>query len=278
MTSRLRRINRINLPGFVGSLLWLAIVVLPLYFVMITSVRRQDDYLNGGPVRWPHAVTVDNYRHVVERGFASFMLNSLLVTAGTVLLVLVTALPAAYCFVRNTGRVARLILGGFLVGLAIAAQAVIVPIYLIITRLQLYDSLPAMVLPTAAFALPMAVVVLTSALRDIPVELYEAMMVDGAGNPRMFLRLVLPLSRPALTTVAIFSGLSAWNGFLFPLVLTQSARNRVLPLGLSAFQGQYGTDIPGLMAAVVVSTVPVLTLYIFGRRYLMRGLTAGFGK
>jgi raffinose/stachyose/melibiose transport system permease protein/xylobiose transport system permease protein len=89
---------------------------------------------------------------------------------------------------------------------------------------------------------------------------------------------VLPLSRPGLITVGIVAGLNAWNGILFPLVLTQSSRWRVLPLGLWNFQGQHGTDVPGLMAAVVLSALPMLALYLFGRRHLLRGLAAGFGR
>ncbi|MEO6714379.1 MAG: ABC transporter permease subunit, partial [Mycobacteriales bacterium] len=117
-----------------------------------------------------------------------------------------------------------------------------------------------------------------STLRDIPGELYEAMTVDGAKTGRIFRTLVVPLSWGGVTTIAIFSGLSAWNGVLFPLILTQSENRRVIPLGLYNFQGQYGTDIPGLMAAVVLSALPVLVMYVFGRRYLLRGLTAGAGK
>jgi xylobiose transport system permease protein len=272
------RAQRSNVPATVGSVIWLVVVAVPLYFMLLSSLRGPDDYLNAGGVQPPEHITFANYQNVWAIGFADFAVNSLVVTLFTVLLVVTTALPAAYCFVRNTGRVARIMFSGFLLGLAIAAQAVIAPIYLIITRLDLYDTLVAVVLPTAAFSLPMAVVVLTSALRDIPSELYEAMMVDGAGSFRMFVRLVLPLGRPAMVTTAIFSGLNAWNGYLFPLVLTQSVDNRVLPLGLSVLQGQYGTDVPGMMAAVVLSTVPVAALYVFGRRFLLRGLIAGFGK
>jgi xylobiose transport system permease protein len=273
-----RKLLRANLPATVGSLIWLVIVAVPVYYMLLSSLRGPDEYLDAGGIQVPDHISFANYQKVWAIGFADFAVNSLLVTLFTVVLVVATALPAAYCFVRNTGRVARIVFSAFLLGLAIAAQAVIVPIYLIITRLDLYDTYVAIVLPTAAFSLPMAVVVLTSALRDIPPELYEAMMVDGAGPFRMFVRLVLPLGRPAMVTTAIFSGLNAWNGYLFPLVLTQSTENRVLPLGLSVLQGQYGTDVPNLMAAVVLSTIPVAALYAFGRRFLLRGLMAGFGK
>ena len=104
------------------------------------------------------------------------------------------------------------------------------------------------------------------------------MRVDGAGDWRMLWQLVLPLSRPALITVAIYNGLNVWNGFLFPLVLTQSAETKVLPLALWTFQGELTINIPAMMAAIVLSALPILTLYVVGRRQLVSGLTAGFGK
>lgn len=273
-----RRRLTANVPGGLAALLWLAIVIVPVYFIVISSLRTSDEYLSEGALQPPVGLTLENYGRVFELGFGDFLANSVAVTLATVVLVMFLALPAAYAIVRNESRLVRSGFSILLLGLAIPAQAVIIPIYLIITRLHLYDSLAAIVLPTVAFSLPLSVVVLTSTLRDIPAELYEAMTVDGATTRRMFLRLVVPLSGGGLTTIGIFSGLTAWNGILFPLVLTQSPERRVIPLGLWNFQGQYGTDVPGLMAAVVLSALPVLALYVFGRRYLLGGLTAGVGK
>lgn len=275
---RRRRRRAMNVPAGIGAVIWLLIVVLPVYFIVITSLRLSESYLSDGALTLPSAVTLDAYRRVFELDFGKFMINSLIVTVSVIVLVISLALPAAYAIVRNTSPLVRTAFTVLLLGLAIPAQAVIIPIYLVITRLKLYDTLPAVILPTAAFALPLAIVVLTSTLRDIPSELYEAMTVDGARTGKIFRMLVIPLSGGGVTTIAIFSGLSAWNGVLFPLILTQSEQRRVIPLGLYNFQGQYGTDIPGLMAAVVLSALPVLVMYVFGRRYLLRGLTAGAGK
>lgn len=261
-----------------GAALWLLAVVVPLYYLVVTSLRGSGDYMSQGPLSIPEALTLDNYLNVFEVGFLGFLTNSLIVGIGSITLVLLVAVPAAFAIVRSRSRMVRIGFMLFLLGLAVPAQAVIIPIYLIITRMNLYDSLTAIILPTAAFTLPISVVVLTSSLRDVPGELYEAMALDGAATWQVFLRLVLPLSRPGVSTVAIFVGLNAWNNFIFPLVLTQSESTRVLPLGLWSFQTQYGTDVPGLMAAVVLSAVPILALYLFGRRQLLSGLAAGFGK
>jgi raffinose/stachyose/melibiose transport system permease protein len=166
----------------------------------------------------------------------------------------------------------------FLLGLAIPIQATIIPVYLIIIKLGLYDSLMALILPSIAFAIPLGVLVLTNFVRNVPKELFESMRLDGASEWRTLWSLAFPLTRPALVTVAIYNGLAIWNGFLLPLILTQSPDKRTLPLALWTFQGQYSVNIPAVLASVVLTTLPILILYIVGRRQLLSGLTAGFSK
>jgi raffinose/stachyose/melibiose transport system permease protein len=185
---------------------------------------------------------------------------------------------AAYVVVRRTGRGSAVTYKLFLIGLAIPLQATIIPIYYVVARLHLYDTLGALILPTAAFALPISVLILVNFLRDVPTELFDAMRIDGATEWQMLWRLAAPLSRPALLTVGIFAAIQAWNGFLFPLVLTQSEDTRVVPFALYDFQTQFGINVPALLAAVVLSTLPVLALYLVGRQQLLGGLTAGFNR
>ncbi|MCM0641040.1 carbohydrate ABC transporter permease [Cellulomonas wangsupingiae] len=275
---RRRDRRRVNVPGGLGSLLWLAVVIVPVYWVLVTSLRTQQHFFVDHPLGLPTAPTLDNYRQVVDSGFDRYLLNSVVVTVGAVALTIAVALLAAYTITRNTSRFVARSFSVFLLGLAIPLQAAIVPIFYMITKMGLYDTLLALVLPTAAFAVPITVIILVNFLRDIPRELFESMRVDGAGEWQVLVRLVLPLSRPAIATVAIYDGLNAWNGFLFPLVLTQSPDQRVLPLALWAFQGELTINVPAVMAAVVLSALPIFLLYLIGRRQLVAGLTAGFGK
>ncbi|WP_441247669.1 carbohydrate ABC transporter permease [Kitasatospora sp. McL0602] len=270
--------RRPNLAGGTAAAVWLVVVVVPLYYVVGSSLRTRSDYLDAGPLAPPTHPVAANYGTVFASGFGHYLVNNVLVTAAIVTMVLGLATPAAYAVVRSRSRLVSAGFSVMLMGLAIPAQATIIPVYLIITRLHLYDSLAAIVLPSVAFALPMAILVLSSTLRDIPTELYEAMTVDGAGAARIFRTLVLPLTRPGLVTVGIYTALGAWNGFLFPLVLTQSDAERTLTLGLWNFQGQHGVDVPATMAAVLLSMLPLLGAYLVGRRHLLSGLTAGFGK
>lgn len=267
-----------NFFGGFGALLWLIFVGFPLYLLVSTSLRDEGSYLTDGPLTAPHNPGLENYRLVLHSDFLHYMANTAIVTVASVAIVEVLTVPAAYAIVRSRSRLVRFGFSTMLAGLAIPAQAVIVPLYLMATRLHLYDTLLAIILPTAAFALPLSIIVLTSTMRDIPGELYEAMGIDGASPTRVLRNLVLPLSRPGMVTIGIYSALGAWNGFLFPLVLTQSSASKVLTLGLWDFQTQYGTDVPATTAAVMLSLLPVLVLYLIGRRHLLNGLTAGFGK
>lgn len=268
-----------NVPGAVSALCWLLIAVVPVYYVVITSLKTQANFFDGNPMLPPDSPTLDSYRLVLDSGFGTYFRNSVVVTIGTVVIAVAVALLASYAIVRSgRRRWARWTFAMFLLGLAIPLQAVIIPIYFMITRMHMYDTLVALVLPSVAFAIPLTVVILVNFLRDVPNELYDSMRVDGAGHAAILWSLVVPLSRPALTTVAIYNGLTVWNGFLFPLILTQSSDKRVLPLALWTFQGQFSINVPAVLAAVVLSTLPILALYIVGRRQLLAGLTAGFGR
>lgn len=267
-----------NLPGGVAAWIWFVVVIVPLYWVVVTSLRTQQTFFTDSPWAFPSDPTLDNFRLVLDSGFLRYLLNSVVVTTGAVALAIFVALLAAYTITRNSMPFVRGSFSLFLLGLAIPLQAAIIPIFYMITKAGLYDTLLAVVLPSAAFAVPLTVIILSNFLRDIPGELFDSMRVDGAGDWRMLWQLVLPLSRPALITVAIYNGLNVWNGFLFPLVLTQSAETKVLPLALWTFQGELTINIPAMMAAIVLSALPILTLYVVGRRQLVSGLTAGFGK
>jgi len=271
--------RRRNWPGALAGWLWLAIVVIPLYWILITSLKAQSSYYASNPLVPPGAPTLDNYRLVIDSDFIRYFINSAVVTAGAVIPAVTVAFMAAYAIVRGwPGRFLRAVNGLFLMGLAIPLQATIIPIYLIIIRLHLYDSLLALILPSIAFAIPLTVLVLANFIRDVPKELFESMRIDGASEWATLWRLAAPLTRPAILTVTVYNALTIWNGFLLPLVLTQSPDRRTLPLALWTFQGQYSVNVPAVLASVVLTTLPILVLYAVGRRQLVSGLTAGFSR
>jgi raffinose/stachyose/melibiose transport system permease protein len=277
--SRGRGARRPNWLAGVAGWLWLVIVIVPIYWIVITSFKTQSNYFTTNPFAPPTAPTLDNYRVVIEADFARYFVNSAIVALGAVVPAVLVSFMAAYAIVRGGDQwLLRSVNSLFLMGLAIPLQAAIIPIYLIIIRLHLYDTLLAIILPSIAFAIPLSVLVLSNFIRDVPKELFDSMRVDGASEWVTLWHLAFPLTRPALVTVSIYSGLAIWNGFLLPLILIQSPTQRTLPLALWTFQGQYSINVPAVLASVVLTTLPILILYVVGRRQLLSGLTAGFGK
>jgi raffinose/stachyose/melibiose transport system permease protein len=277
--SRARRLIHLNWFGGAAGWVWLVIVMIPLYWIVVTSFKDQSAYFTQNPLALPSAPTFANYKLVIQSDFPRYFLNSVIVTAGTILPAVAISFLAAYAVVRGAGsRFLAGVNGLFLMGLAIPLQATIIPVYLLIIRMHLYDSLLAIILPSIAFAIPLSVLVLTNFIRDVPKELFESMRVDGASEWGMLRGLALPLTRPALVTVSIYNGLGVWNGFLLPLILTQSPDKRTLPLALWTFQGQYSVNVPAVLASVVLTTLPIVILYALGRRQLLSGLTAGFSR
>ncbi|WP_437344708.1 carbohydrate ABC transporter permease [Paenarthrobacter ureafaciens] len=272
------RIRRLNIPGGLGGWIWLAIIIIPVYYIVITSLKTAEGYFGQSPLAPPTSPTLENYQLVLESNFATYFMNSAFVTLGSVIPTVLISFMASFAIVRGRGRFLKLVNGMFLMGLAIPLQATIIPIYLMIIRLNLYDSLLAIMLPSIAFAIPLTVLILSNFIRDVPNELFESMRLDGCSEWQTMWRLALPLTRPAIVTVSIYNGLHVWNGFLLPLVLTQNPDLRVLPLGLWTFQGEFSVNIPAVLASVVLSTLPILVLCVVGRRQLLSGLTAGFSK
>ncbi|MDX6322868.1 MAG: raffinose/stachyose/melibiose transport system permease protein [Propionibacteriaceae bacterium] len=277
-TGRRRSAKRPNYLGGFAGVIWLAIIVVPIYWIVITSFKDRSTYYSTNPMVPPGEPTLANYRMVIEADFIRYFLNSVITTAGATVPAVLLSFMAAFAIVRGGGRFLRFANGVFLMGLAIPLQATIIPVYLIIIRLHLYDSLLALILPSIAFAIPLTVLILGNFIRDVPKELFESMRMDGASEWGTMWRLAFPLTRPALVTVTIYQALQVWNAFLLPLVLTQSPDLRVLPLALWSFQGQYSVNIPAVLACVVLTTLPILALYVLGRRQLLSGLAAGFSK
>ena len=268
-----------NWAAGVAGWLWLAVVLVPLYWIVITSFKAQSTYYQQNALMPPSHPTLDNYRLVIENDFLHYFINSVVVTVGATLPTVVLALMAAFAIVRGAqSRLLKHIQSLFLMGLAIPLQAAIIPVYLLIIKLGLYDSLAAIAIPSVAFAIPLAVLVLTNFLRDVPRDLFESMRLDGANEWSMLWRLAFPLTRPAMVTVAVYTGVNVWNGFLLPLVLTQSPDRRTMPLALWSFQTQFTVNVPAVLASVVLSTIPMVVLYAIGRRQLVSGLSEGFSK
>jgi xylobiose transport system permease protein len=269
--------TRPNYAAGALTTLWLVIVGVPIYVMVSWSLQTRDSFLDRGPLAIPASITFENFVDVLDSGFLRYLVNTVIVTVASVALTLLVAIPAAYAIVRSLSWFSGTMFRVFLAGMAIPAQATIIPLYLIINRMQLYDSLTAIILPTVAFGLPLVILVLVGSLRDVSTELYDAMTVDGAGPFRIMMQLVIPMSKGAIAAVGTYTALGAWNQFLFPLILTQDPSMRVLTLSLTSFKQEFQINVPGMMMAVMLTALPVFILYLVARRWLIAGL-AGMGS
>jgi raffinose/stachyose/melibiose transport system permease protein len=251
---------------------WLVIVVAPLYYMVLASFRTQGTYLTANPWVPSGGLSASSYSTVFGAGLGRYLLNSVLLTAVCVALTVTLSLGAAFRIVRRSSRVVSAAFLVMLFGLAIPIQAIIVPIYVLIYKMHLYDTLFALILTLSAAAIPVSVLIMVSFVRDIPRELISAMLVDGGNEWTVFRRLIWPLSRPVLATLSIYNGLNVWNNFLLPLVLTQSGNVAVLPLGLTKLEGLYSINVPAVMAGVLLSVLPLLVLFVVMRRQVMNSL------
>lgn len=258
--------------------LWLLFTILPIYYIVITSLRTQASFYTENPLVPTANPTLSAYVAVFRNDFWKYFLNTAIVTVVSVAAILTVCVMVSYYIVRKRNAWSRRVFSLILLGLGIPLQAVIVPVYYLVVQMGLYDTLLGIILPSIAFAIPVTVMILVNSMRDIPPELFDSMAVDGAKEWTIIRTLVVPLAMPAITTVGVYQALQVWNGFLFPLILTQSSSVRVLTLSLWNYQGQYTSNIPAILAAVTLSAVPVLAAYVVGRQQMVAGLTAGFGK
>lgn len=260
------------------ALIWFVVVAAPIYFMLVVSLLRTDSFLSSNPWFPSTGLTLHNYANVLESGFPRYLLNSVIVSVGATALAVGVSIFAAYAIVIRASRVTGFVFRAFLTGFAVPIQALMIPLYLEIAQLGLYDSMLGLILPMAAFSLPITVLILVNFLREVPHSLVQAMELDGAGPVRILRSLALPISMPAVVTVAIFDFINAWNNFLFPLILTQGSDSATLPLAVFEFQGNRFADVPAIMACVALSILPLFVLYLVARRQITTALAAGFGS
>lgn len=264
----------------VSIVLWIyaAISVLPL-LTMVGNSFRTHLQIATDPSPIPVNPTIANYVNAwTEASFGTYALNSIIVTVSSVVLSTVLSLPAAYAIARWRFRGRDALEGLFLSGLLIPFMLAILPMFYLMDWLHLIDSHLSLILIYGANGIPFTIFILVSFFRQLPAELEEAALIDGASHISVFTKVMLPLVRPAIATVVIFRFVPIWNDFLMPLVMLRSRDKYTLGVGLTTFFGEYQTDWASLFAGLVIATIPLLILFIIATRQIIDGLTAGIGK
>lgn len=251
------------------------VVVYPVFLMVLSSFKTSREIFRS-PFALPDSWSLANYVEAWTRGnFSTYFGNSVLVTAASLVLVLLLGSLAAYPLGRYAFRGRTWLTMYFLSGLMLPIKLGILPLFFLMRSLGLYDTPLALIAVYAASGLPFTIFVLANFFETLPRELEEAARLDGASEFRIFWQVMLPLVRPALATVAIFNFIPWWNDFFFPLIFIRSDRFKTLPLGLFSFFGEHQNDWALLFAGLTITALPVLVVYLFASRQIIKGLTSG---
>jgi ABC-type glycerol-3-phosphate transport system permease component len=282
MSRKTETLKRPGLPIWliiVGSVLLVFVCLFPFWWMVLSSVKTLRELYTVPPIWWPEMPTWDNYRKVLfESNIPRYFLNSIVISVGSTALALVLAIFASYGFARFKFKGKPLLQSLVLVGQLLPTAAIIVPLFITLRVLGLVNTYWGLILVYMIITLPLSVWMLTSYFKNIPVELDEAAIIDGASRLGCLFRITLPLSLPGLASVMVYAFVTTWNEFIFALCFATDSSVKTLPIGLAEFSTEFNTDWGAVMAASVVMTLPIAILFLSMQRLFVGGLTAGATK
>ena len=259
----------------VGLTLLALLLAFPFYWAVVASLTPEAALFRE-PSLWPRVLVPDHYRALFrERDFWTPIRNSLVVAGATTALCVTVGAFAAYALARLRFRGKRPLLAAILAVTMFPQIAIVSPLFLLLRTVRLIDTYPGLVLPYVTFAMPLAVWLLVGFFRQLPADLEEAALVDGATRWQSFTRVLLPLSVPGLATTAILTFIYCWNEFLFALSFTLGPNRQTVPVAVALFRGQYQVPWGQILAATVVATIPVTVVVLLFQRRIVQGLSAG---
>ena len=264
--------------AIIFAIFWLLVALVPFAFMILNSFRKQFDMLSQGVFHLPDPWFFDNYPSIVQKGFFGYFFRSVIIVGISLLLMLIISSFAAYPLSRMKFKFRGIIYAGIVAMMSIPMHVTLIPIFKMTTNIGLYDNLFALVGPYVTFALPMTIFILTAFMTTIPKEVEESAEIDGCNKFSNFFKIILPLSKSGLSTLAIYNGVSMWNEFAFANTLLQSASQKTLPLALGQFKGEHSMDMPLILAVLVCSALPMIILFIIFQDKLVKGMMAGAVK
>ena len=251
----------------------------PVYWMLTTSFKPKGDILSTNPTLLPRSFTLSNYvEAVTKEGFVRALVNSLIVVFFTVTISLFVALFASIAVARMKFKGKRTYVATILLVQMLPLSALLIPIYLLLSRFNLTDKLSGVILTYLAFVLPFVIWTLRGFLVNIPAELEEAALVDGCTRPQAYRLVLFPLMAPGLVATAIFAFIQAWNEFLLAYIILSSQDNATMPIWLAGFTNRFGTDWGPLMAASTLTALPVVIFFTRIQDKIATGVTAGAVK
>jgi multiple sugar transport system permease protein len=252
----------------------LVIVLFPVYAVIVASFESTETLFSGTYYWLPHAATLANYRTVIQAQ-SGHVLTSLVIGVGTAVLALVVAVPAAYALSKYRLRVTVVLVSALLIAQIVPSIVLATSLFVIFHWIHLVNTYPGLIIADGTYAIPFSILVLRAFFFSLPNDLTQAARVDGASEWQTFLRIVIPLARSALITVAVFAFLNGWGDFIFALTILNGATIEPITLGIYNYLGEYSQDWGAVMAAGAFAMVPATVMLVVAQRYIASGLTAG---
>ena len=252
--------------------------IFPLIWMLYSSVKTNKDFMSDY-IGLPKSINLSNYVSIItESGALKAIINSFRVTVLSVALIVVMGFILGYMFARFSFRGSKILYAAFFVGLLVPIHSLLVPIYIIFSRTGLNDKWYTLIIPYVAFGIPLALFLVESSIKTIPIALEEAAAIDGSSFSRTLFKIILPIAKPILTTVAIIQTFYCWNEFSFALVLINKPIFRTVPLEITLFTGQFTSDYPRMFGAMLVTMLPVIIFYFAFSKQIIKGMVAGAVK
>ncbi|WP_310601659.1 carbohydrate ABC transporter permease [Anaerosporobacter sp.] len=254
--------------------------IFPLIWMFYSSLKEKRVF-NADVVGLPSNPTLKNYKRILENPdyhIFDSMFNSLRTTFLSVLLIILCGFIVGYIIARVQFKLNRVIYFVFLLGMLIPIHSLLVPIYIVFKNAGLTDKWYTLIIPYVAFGLPIAIFLVEGFVKGIPVALEEAAAIDGSSFSRTLFSIILPVTKPILTTIAIIQTFACWNEFSFALVLLSETRLQTVPLAMKQFSGQFSSDYPKIMAAMLLTMSPIIIMYFVFSKQIIKGMVAGAVK
>lgn len=260
-------------------IVWAITCIFPVYWMFTFSLKDNNEIWYDNPMGLPHNWIWSNYERALSLGnIGQYFLNSIIVSVSSIAITMIAAAMATYAMTRLVWKGRRTMNKFFMLGLTIPIHASIVPLYIVLSRLNLLNTYIALIIPYSSFALSMAILICTGFMGDIPYDLDEAAFLDGCGVWGIFFRVIAPLLIPAVSTVGIYTFLQCWNELMFASIFNGSEKLKTLPVGIKELNSQYSAEWGPIGAALTIATVPTLIFYVLLSKRIQDSFIAGAVK
>ena len=264
---------------YIGLVFWALIDLFPIYWMFTFSLKDNAEVFGANIMGLPQKWLWSNYATALTTGNVPlFFLNSLIVTGASIIISLIAALMATYAITRIVWKGSKTVNAFFMLGITIPIHSSVVPLFITISSIGMSNSYLALIIPYSAFSLSMAILICTGFMGDIPKDLDEAAYIDGCNLWQTFYKIIVPLMKPALATISIYTFLQCWNELMFATIFNSSSRLKTLPVGISELAGRNTTEWGPIGAALVLATFPTLVAYLFMSKSIQESFIAGAVK